>query len=1202
MAEVKNTFMGSKMNKDVDSRIVPNNEYRHATNISVSRSEDSDVGALENIKGNEILKILDGDRFYNFGYECIGFCKDPANDNVYLFITNFVDSSNIAFSGSLYLGTEFTHVPLSNVPGCQILKVNLKTAESQILVSGNFLNFSKTNRVEAVLIEDQLFFTDNRNQPRKINVSDNTQSYQNEDDVSLAKYYPYQPIELYTRDVADPVTTMLNKTNKLLTYSITAISDSAGGGQSGLTNPGSGTNMQLPLRYKEEPNGKQLFYDSYLGANKAKFLTSKDVVGLPKNNSVTIVGTVSNYLYAGMNYKVVTLNGENSELVKIFDAVNAVSTGTNATGVKFYFHYENPDYSNSFAGDADFLKKKFVRFSYRFKFTDNEYSLIAPFTQACFIPEQFGHFTDYDDARTKNSGHVGFFQNLVQEISLFIKLPTTTTQLENNFKISDLEILYKEDKATNIHVVDSLTVENIISNFPNNDYIEYKYIGNNPIKVLPEQENTRVYDKVPIKALTLASVGNRVVFGNYVDRQSFPKSIPYRVNSGLKSPYNETSKTGLASREYPLHSLKQNRTYQVGFVLADRYGRQSEVILSSYDTGVITDEGLQFGASSLYVPYTPEVAMGIQLWFGNSLKIYLDDKIEPGDANSKSKGLYDPVYNPLGWYSYKVVVKQQEQDYYNIYLSGINSLTPKTISTEGTPEIQYLYQANENKVQIELSGDNINKIPRSLINVGPRDSKFAGSDVALFPRVNPKNYKDNLMAFPGDEQPFKADTVSTIAAFNDYNLETSNLWDFYNDGIPLTSTASLPVATITSSNSFRMGPEGYEDQQGDPGGGYVNARFQTLGVYETEPVKSEIDIYYETSTSGLISELNAAQDIIDEVGGFQDTTGNDTSQGESLEYLQNESMVAGSNVTLPFALTNTSGQVITDPHTVTLDSVVTSTGVDISSKFILSGTSGSYVIQTTTEDFVFLTNNPTYTFNFTATITSSGVTTPLSFDGELINSKPYFNNPNIEPTSMTNPTILWFPGENGNPNPNGDGSQNNPINCYVTGTTGVPAVGVYGTVGTSPNNDFALLKYIGTPVNNYYPPIASDGARTGDENYFYNGARQADLATGSVYNVNGAELYWKAEITNVPGADGNITRFASSNHSSMFRLYTLMPHSIIVLNNQTINNFINNGQITTNTAYRIKITMSDCDPNQIGIISSINGSEFDYLSTYVKFI
>ncbi len=1182
MAEVKNTFMASKMNKDSDSRIVPNNEYRNATNISVSRSEGSDVGALENIKGNEILKQLDGNRLYNYGFECIGFCKDEANDKLFLFITNFVDSSNLVVPSNLQ--TEFTHVPVAPVSNmsCQILNVDLKTNTHSVAAQGNWLNFSKTNRVEAVIIEDQLFWTDNRNQPRKLNI--NGGLYSSEDHVSLAKYYPYQPIELHTRSVANPVTTMVNKTNKLLTYSITAISDAGGGTL--LTNPGSSTNMVLPLRYKDN---FELFNEDYLGSNKAKFLTSKDIPGLSKNNSVTVV-SVSNGSYSGIDYKLVTLNGNNGDLVKIFDAVNG-TTGNN-TGIKFYFHYENPDYSNSFAGDSDFLKKKFVRFSYRFKFDDNEYSLIAPFTQACFIPEQFGHFLDYDDARIKNSGHVSFFQNLVQQISLFVKLPCNVDDLDNIFHISDLEILYKEDKGTNIHVVESLSVEDLISNFPNNDYIEYQYIGNNPIKVLPEQENTRVYDKVPVRALTMASVGNRVVFGNYIDRQSFPKSIPYRVNSGFKLDYNETSKTGVASREYPLHSLKQNRTYQVGFVLADRYGRQSEVILSSYDVSSVVDGGKNFGASSLYVPYIPEAGTGIQLWFGNSLKIYLDDKIEPGDSNSRTKGLYDPVYNPLGWYSYKIVVKQQEQDYYNVYLSGINSLTPKTIKTSSPTEIKYLYQASENKVQVELSGDNINKIPRSLINVGPRDSKFAGSDVSLFPRVNPKNFKVNLMAFPGDEQPFKADTVSTIAAFNDYNLETSDMWDFYNDGIPLTSSASLPIATITSSNSFRMGPDGYEDSNGDPSPGYVNARFQTLAVYETEPVKSEIDIYYETSTTGLISQLNAAQDIVADPGGFQDTDGNDTSQGDSLQYLQKESMATGSDVTLPFALTNTSGQTIVEPHTVTLDSVITSTGSNIASKFTLSGSSGSYVVKTAAEDFVFLQNNPTFTFNFTATITSSGTTTSLSFIGELINEKPYFNNPNFIGYNNNN-VVMWFPGENGNPNINGSGSQNNPINFFVTGQN--PS-GVYGTQG----NDFSVMKYIGTPVTNYFPPPPSSAAITSDENYFYNGAKQGNLATGSVYNVNGAELYWKAEISNVAGADGNITRFASSNHTNMFRLYTIMPHSYIVLNKQTINGFISSGQVSTNTVYKLKITMSDCDPNQTGIITG--GSQFDYLSTYVKFI
>ena len=48
MAEVKNAFLKSKMNKDLDSRLVPSGEYRDAVNVQVSKSEGDDVGALEN--------------------------------------------------------------------------------------------------------------------------------------------------------------------------------------------------------------------------------------------------------------------------------------------------------------------------------------------------------------------------------------------------------------------------------------------------------------------------------------------------------------------------------------------------------------------------------------------------------------------------------------------------------------------------------------------------------------------------------------------------------------------------------------------------------------------------------------------------------------------------------------------------------------------------------------------------------------------------------------------------------------------------------------------------------------------------------------------------------------------------------------------------------------------------------------------------
>jgi hypothetical protein len=74
-------------------------------------------------------------------------------------------------------------------------------------------------------------------------------------------------------------------------------------------------------------------------------------------------------------------------------------------------------------GDAEYLKDKFVKFSYRFKFDDGEYSLIAPFTQTCFIPQQDGYFIEDDDAKTFKSTEVDFMQNKVNDITLIINSP-----------------------------------------------------------------------------------------------------------------------------------------------------------------------------------------------------------------------------------------------------------------------------------------------------------------------------------------------------------------------------------------------------------------------------------------------------------------------------------------------------------------------------------------------------------------------------------------------------------------------------------------------------------------------------------------------------------------------------------------------------------------------------------------------------------
>ena len=55
MPEIKNTFRLGKMNKDLDERLVPPGEYRDALNVGVGRSEGADVGAVENLLGNELV-------------------------------------------------------------------------------------------------------------------------------------------------------------------------------------------------------------------------------------------------------------------------------------------------------------------------------------------------------------------------------------------------------------------------------------------------------------------------------------------------------------------------------------------------------------------------------------------------------------------------------------------------------------------------------------------------------------------------------------------------------------------------------------------------------------------------------------------------------------------------------------------------------------------------------------------------------------------------------------------------------------------------------------------------------------------------------------------------------------------------------------------------------------------------------------------
>jgi len=882
MAEVKNSFIKSKMNKDLDARLLPNGEYREGVNIQVSKSEGADVGALENTLGN--LKLIDFSKQIVGGVEVIipklktiGMYTDNLSDNLYIFLTDYNELDAADYNSQ--------NLNYSKEANNYIYVYNTVTAIGTKLVEGAFLNFSQNFLINSVnLLEDILFFTDNRNQPRKINVlralerspsSSTTPTYYiSEDQISVATYSPFQPIELYYKDNSlflsnggsgiTETETIINAT------SIVLKSDGFKGINPGAKGPSGVLNTALL--------GAKL--TTSLNAS-AGLVTGTTLDGYTPTTITVAAGKVDAIIPAGttifFNQTTWGTDYIDQYVTSMIDASSKMNPGETHVAAT-PGATTNRNYNPNFNGDPDFLEDKFVRFSYRFKYEDGEVSIMAPFTQPAFIPKQDGYFLSGDEDKAYRSTIVNFMENKVNNIFLQIPLPLDinnvglkANQIATSLKINEIEILYKESDRQAVQVVDSIPrsgnngFEELGKNLDGtyNDVLSYNYQGTKPFKTLPTGDLVRVYDKVPVRALTQELISNRVVYGNFQNKHTPPSTINYNVGASNKYSFSVSSisqpvlpsleRTSI--REYPMHTLKQNRNYQVGIVFSDKFGRSSTTILSSASKQGSGDEGISFVGDTIYFPYNVEsttsaIGNDIHSWIGDSLKVLFNQPIDKNAHNLASgwPGLYngDPTvdeYNPLGWYSYKIVVKQQEQEYYNVYLPGILNGYPK----EASDSLTISDPVNTINL-ITLLNDNINKVPRDLTEVGPEQKQFR-SAVQLYGRVTP-----NVSAAPSYNIQFNpgiiADTVSTIGEQNDLLSNIATPIDKY---LEIYQTESNPLLARTTQTDIS-----------NPIGSLPMAASTydiVLGIYETTPFESKIDIYWETSTTGTILQLNEAIEL-----------------------------------------------------------------------------------------------------------------------------------------------------------------------------------------------------------------------------------------------------------------------------------------------------------------------------------------------------
>ena len=557
MPEIKHHFRAGKMNKDLDERLVPNGEYRDALNVQIATSEGDDVGALQNVLGNQVRSTVSLSNS-----KCIGVIDDQENDKIYWFLTN--DSTHIIAE---YETSQRTVLPI-------------------LVDTNNVLKFNKDLLITAInILDGLLFFTDNNSEPKVINIQkfkDGSTNFTTHTQLTTqtGTLYNFQEIDV---TVIKPAP----KTAPSLTMFNTTRLDPSGN----------------PQNVKSIHSFNPYYQNELRAIGSTLHLTVFSIAWKIGDTILASGGTDGDVFQDEFqaSFTVTNIIGEDDDeslaVLKLESIPEDISSGSSM----WTFALLQPD---------ALFEKEFVRFAYRYKYIDGEYTPFSPFSQVAFVPQEF----EYDPARGFNTGMVNDIRTL--RISNFV--PTDIP-----YQVEEVELLFKKDVNSNIYSVESFTVED--PEWTSNTFDVTSEIIH---KLLPSMQLLRPWDNVPLKAKSQELVANRIVYGNYLQNFNVTDS-----GSTIVKPDIEIATDPIGFLNSPISSegvgksIKSQRRYQLGVVYRDEYGRETPV--QTNDTG------------GLYIPKTSADNY-------TQLKVKLNNNV------------------PAFAHSYKYFIKDANNIYYNL--------------------------------------------------------------------------------------------------------------------------------------------------------------------------------------------------------------------------------------------------------------------------------------------------------------------------------------------------------------------------------------------------------------------------------------------------------------------------------------------------------------------------------------------------------
>ena len=233
------------------------------------------------------------------------------------------------------------------------------------------------------------------------------------------------------------------------------------------------------------------------------------------------------------------------------------------------------------ASTAGIYEDKFVRFGYRYKYSDGEYSSFSPFSRPAFLPNNY----NYDAIKGVNKGMVNKCTTI--KIKGFVPQDIPADVVE-------VDLLYKDSDHSNVYKLKSFHTEspewNALAYGDNKDRDDshlahngiYEFTSDNLMGALPSSQLLRAWDAVPRRAVAQEVVGNRLVYGNYTQNYniiSSGRTADFTMEGQMVNVSGEIDSDGDYS-EKALSSCKSLRSYQVGVVYGDYLGRETPILTS----------------------------------------------------------------------------------------------------------------------------------------------------------------------------------------------------------------------------------------------------------------------------------------------------------------------------------------------------------------------------------------------------------------------------------------------------------------------------------------------------------------------------------------------------------------------------------------------------------------------------------------------